>query len=255
MKGDAKDVNDVKDVKVVPAIETEEGDGARVRRLFPTGAMRDADPFVLLDEFDVRPPAGFPEHPHRGFEAVTYMLEGGFRHRDDMGNDSTVLAGGAQRFTAGGRGIVHSEMPGGRGRNRGLQLWVKLPSALKGVAPSYQQVDGPAMPETAGNGWRARIVVGEGSPVRLSTPVRYMDVRLDAWATFEEGVPEGWTGLVYVLDGRVMVGGVEARAGSAAMLAPGSRPTVSAVEGPAHLVLLLGRPIGEPIVHRGPFVD
>jgi len=249
MKGDAKEV------RVVPAIETEEGDGARVRRLFPTGAMRDADPFALLDEFDLRPPAGFPEHPHRGFEALTYMLEGSFHHRDDMGNDSTVTAGGAQRFTAGGRGIVHSEMPGSKGRSRGLQLWVKLPAMLKGVAPSYQQVDGPGIPEAVGEGWRARIVVGEGSPVRLSTPVRYLDVRLDAWATFEDEVPDGWRGLVYVLDGRVTVDGQEVRSGSAAMLAPGSRPKVSAVEGPAHLVLLLGRPIGEPIIHRGPFVD
>ncbi len=246
---------DATDVQVVPAIETEEGDGARVRRLFPTGAMRDHDPFVLLDEFDLRPPAGFPEHPHRGFEALTYMLEGGFHHRDDMGNESTVMAGGAQRFTAGGRGIVHSEMPGAKGRNRGLQLWVKLPARLKGVQPSYQQVDGPSIPEAAGNGWRARILVGEGSPVRLSTPVRYLDVRLDAWATFEDEVPEGWRGLLYVLDGRVTVEGQEVRSGSAATLAPGSLPKVSAVDGPAHFVLLLGVPIGEPIIHRGSFVD
>jgi len=249
MKGDATEV------EVVPAVETEEGAGAVVRRLFPTGIMRDYDPFALLDEFDLRPPAGFPEHPHRGFEALTYMLEGSFHHRDDMGNDSTVAAGGAQRFTAGGRGIVHSEMPGSRGRNRGLQLWVKLPARLKGVAPTYQQVDAPGVPEAAGDGWHARIVVGEGSPVRLSTPVRYLDVRLDAWATFEDEVPFGWRGLVYVLDGRVTVAGREARAGSAALLAGGSRPVVSAVEGPAHLVLVLGKPIGEPIVHRGPFVE
>jgi redox-sensitive bicupin YhaK (pirin superfamily) len=249
MKGDTTDV------EVVPAVETEEGAGALVRRMFPTGLMRDYDPFALLDEFDLRPPAGFPEHPHRGFEALTYMLEGSFHHRDDMGNDSTVAAGGAQRFTAGGRGIVHSEMPGSKGRNRGLQLWVKLQARLKGVAPSYQQVDAPSIPEAVGDGFRARIVVGEGSPVRLSAPVRYLDVLLDAWATFEDEVPEGWRGLVYVLDGRVTVGGAEVRSGSAAMLAPGSRPTVSALEGGARFVLLLGKPLGEPIIHRGPFVE
>jgi redox-sensitive bicupin YhaK (pirin superfamily) len=115
-------MEDVRKVsRKVVAVETFEGAGARVKRLFPTSQLRNFDPFVLLDEFLVEPPASFPSHPHRGFKAITYMLEGGFHHTDDLGNDSIVLAGGLQKFTAG-RGIVHSELPGTKGLNRGLQL-------------------------------------------------------------------------------------------------------------------------------------
>ena len=130
----------------IEAVETAEGAGAIVKRVFPTGQLKHFDPFPLLDEFNIEPPAGFPEHPHGGFEAVTYMLQGGFHHTDNLGNDSTVMAGGAQRFTAG-KPIMHSELPGTEGSNRGLQLWIRLPTKLRDLEPTYQQVDPKDIPE------------------------------------------------------------------------------------------------------------
>ena len=116
---------------------TKEGRGATVRRIFPGPDIRHLDPFVLLDDFGVRRPAGFPMHPHRGFEAFTYMIEGAFFHKDNLGNESEIFAGGTQRFTSG-KGAWHSEMPSTDGRNRGLQLWVNLPRRLKPMPPDYE---------------------------------------------------------------------------------------------------------------------
>ncbi len=237
----------------IPALETEEGAGARVRRVFPTPHLRHLDPFVLLDEFYVIPPAAFPDHTHRGFEAVTYMLEGAFHHRDNMGNDRIVSTGGVQRFTAG-KGLVHAELPGTPDLNHGLQLWVNLPRRLKGIEPSYQQVEPSAIPERKAKDAHIRTVVGEGSPVRLYTPMRYLDVALEPRASFEDEIPPEWNALIYILEGQLRLNGLELASGQAAVLEPGSKVTAVA-EGPARLVLLMGKPHGEPIRQRGPFVD
>jgi len=239
---------------IVRAYETDEGDGARVNRLFPSRAMRDLDPFVLLDEFYLSPPAGFPDHPHRGFEAVTFMLEGEFHHRDMLGNDSIVAAGGVQRFTAG-RGLVHSEIPGRGVRNRGLQLWVNLPRRLKRVAPSYQQVGPESIPVSRGDSSTVRTIVGEGSPVRLQTPVRYLDISLEPVGTYLGSIPQDWSGLVYILDGQVSLHGNEAWHGDSIELVPGETFSIMSLRAPARLVLLSGKPNGEPIIHNGSFVD
>ena len=239
---------------VVRAYETDEGDGARVTRLFPGRGMRDLDPFVLLDEFNLSPMGGFPNHAHRGFEAVTYMLEGEFHHRDTMGNDSVVSAGGVQRFTAG-RGLVHSEMPGRGPRNRGLQLWVNLPRHLKRVEPSYQQVEPQSVPVRRVGTSIVRTIVGEGSPVRLRTPVRYLDISLEPIGMYLGSIPQDWRGLVYVLEGHVSLHGTEAWHGDSIELVPGETFTIMALNGPARLALLSGRPLGEPIIHNGTFVD
>ncbi len=130
----------------VLAVGTMEGRGARVQRVFPTQLTGYQDPFVLLDDFAVAEPAGFPDHPHRGFEAFTYMIEGGFHHKDNLGNDSVVETGGTQRFTAG-KGARHSEMPGSGGVNRGLQLWINLPRSLKKMEPEYEPIHGDDIPE------------------------------------------------------------------------------------------------------------
>jgi redox-sensitive bicupin YhaK (pirin superfamily) len=126
-------------IEIKKAVGTEEGEGAFVRRLFPTQDFNYLDPFVLFDEFFVIPPAGFPDHPHRGFEVITYMRGGAFLHRDSMGNEQIIKAGGVQRITTG-RGIVHAEMPGTKGVNHGLQIWINLPRRLKGLEPSYQNI-------------------------------------------------------------------------------------------------------------------
>ena len=237
----------------VPALETEEGAGARVRRVFPTLHLPHLDPFILLDEFYVTPPAGFPDHPHRGFEAVTYMLEGAFHHRDNLGNDRIVPAGGVQRFTAG-RGLIHAELPGTPNLNRGLQLWINLPRRLKAVAPDYQQVEPSAIPERKIGGARTRIVVGQDSPVQLHTPMRYLDIALEAGASFEDEILPEWNALVYVLEGRLRLDELELILSEAAVIEPGGKVTAVAVA-LARFVLLTGKPHGEPIHQHGPLVD
>ena len=229
-----------------------DGQGARVHRLFPQTAGQHLDPFVLLDDFRVAPPAGFPEHPHRGFEAFTYMLEGRFHHRDNLGNDSVVSAGGTQRFTSG-RGARHSEMPAEQRINRGLQLWINLPRKLKTIEPEYAAVHDRDLPEHAVGDVIVRTVVGAGSPVVLRTPVRYLDLTVPTGARFEEETPAGWRGIAYLADGHAQIGGVDLRAGQAAILSAGAFEIRAQRE--ARLVYLAGQPHGEPILHRGPYVD
>lgn len=235
------------------ALETLEGAGVTVKRLFPVPGLRNLDPFVLWDHFSVAPGMGFPDHPHRGFEAITYMLEGSMRHTDNLGNQSTVTAGGAQRFTAG-RGIVHSEMPGGGGDNTGIQLWINLPRRLKDVAPAYQQVDAGELPvERFETGWK-KIIVGEGSPLQLLSEVRYSELALQAGGHVEEPMPEGFTALAYVLQGQVRVAGQVIDAGSACFVTDTARIVLDSEAG-CRLMLCLGRPHGEPIYQHGPYVD
>jgi len=224
----------------VAAVEKAEGAGARVKRAFPTARLREVNPFTLLDEFFVDPSAGFPDHPHSGFEALTYMLDGAFHHRDDMGNDRTVSAGGVQRFAAG-RGIVHAEMPGGDEVSHGLQLWVDLPPELKEMAPDYQQVAPEAIPEREAAGIRMRVVVGEGSPVELHTSVRYLDLALEPGATFEDQIESGWRAFVYVIEGTLTLNSVSVAAGEAATLGLGADLKVASEDG-ARFALIAGEP-------------
>jgi redox-sensitive bicupin YhaK (pirin superfamily) len=236
------------------AIETKEGAGARVRRLFPTPHLSHIDPFVLLDEFYVNPPAAFPDHPHRGFEALTYMLEGAFHHRDNMGNDSIVSTGGAQRFSAG-RGIVHAELPGSPHLSHGLQLWINLPLQLKGMEPDYQQVEPSAFPERKTENVFIRTIVGKGSPVQTHTPMRYLDVTLEPGAAFEDKIPLDWHALIYVLEKQVRVNGDELVSGEALVLEQVVRMNAATAGEKARFVLIAGKPHGEPIHQHGSFVD
>jgi len=230
-----------------------EGAGVTVRRLFPLPGLRNLDPFVLWDHFSVAPGTGFPDHPHRGFEAITYMLTGSMRHSDNLHNRSTVGSGGAQRFTAG-RGLVHSEMPGDSGDNTGIQLWINLPRRLKGVAPGYQQVDAEAFPvEHFEGGWK-KIIVGKGSPLRLLTPVVYSDIRLHAGGHYQEALREGFNGLAYLLEGRARIEGRDVHPGSACFLGGTARIAIDSREG-CRLMLCQGQPHGEPIFQHGPYVD
>lgn len=244
-------------VESVQAPETPEGAGAVVKRAIPIGQMKVIDPFVLWDEFFVRPPAAFPDHPHRGFEIVTYVLTGAFRHRDSLGNDSTISAGGLQRITAGS-GIVHAEMPMTPGLNHGLQLWVNLPRALKGIPADYQGVAGDQLPEIEGAGFRARTIVGPGSPVQLRTEIRYYDVRLEPGAHWETGFPAEFNAALYVLEGSGSVGngGIPLAKSTLAVLGEGEGVRVEAAPGAElRFALIAGKPHGEPIRMRGPYVD
>ena len=230
---------------------TTDGDGATLARIFPSPALRHLDPFVLLDDFDVRAPAGFPTHPHRGFEAFTYMIEGAFEHRDTLGNVSTITSGGTQRFNSG-RGAKHSEMPASPGSNRGLQLWVNLPRNLKRMEPEYSGHQGDALPLLEQGGERTRVISGDRSPVALHTEVDYRDVTLlaDRWSVT---IPPQRNSLLYAIDGTITVGAHTAGRGEALLVEPG-RLDVGGAHG-SRFAFLSGRPHGEPILHRGPFVD
>jgi redox-sensitive bicupin YhaK (pirin superfamily) len=237
---------------IVSARPSVDGDRARLLRLFPQVPGQHRDPFVLLDDFRVAARSGFPMHPHRGFEAFTYMLDGSFEHRDTMGNESVVTTGGTQRFTSG-RGARHSEMPGPRGENRGIQLWVNLPRHLKTVDPTYAAVHAADLPVESRDGAVVRTIVGGGSPVELQTQVDYRDVTLPRDRRFAGELPRDWQGLVYVADGHVRVGDAELRAGQAALYVAGAFDVRALSD--ARLIHLAGLPHGEPIVHRGPYVD
>lgn len=229
----------------VQSVETEEGAGAKVKRLFPTQYIENYDPFVLLDEFFVDQNAGFPPHEHRGFEAITYMMKGSFKHKDNLGNDSEVFAGGAQRFTAG-KGIIHSEMPGKSKFNHGLQLWVNLPRRLKGIRPSYQQVN--SFPKNKKEGITISTIVGRKSPIKINTPILYQDIKIEEGKNFLVELPEEFRGLLYVIEG-----GLERLKKGEALFFENNIKIKSKTS--SRFVLIAGKPHNEPIRQNGPFVD
>ncbi len=231
---------------------TAEGDGAEVVRLFPLprGKMN-YDPFVLFDHFFLQSDTGFPTHPHRGFEAITYLFEGGMQHRDNLGNDSTVTAGGAQRFTAGA-GIEHSEMPDGK--SSGIQLWINLPKKFKSIPPDYQAVVAGQIPEHEFEGGIRRIIVGEGSPLTLHTPIRYEDIRLNPGGSYQSAFTPHEQGLIYVIEGEAKIEDYTVTGQQAAYFKVVDTLTVSSKTG-ARLMLCAGSPHNEPIRQYGPYVD
>jgi len=240
-------------VEVRRAAEVKEGAGVDVQRLMPVSGWLHFDPFVLWDHFSIGPDAGLPDHPHRGFEIITYLFSGALRHEDDLGNRSTVLAGGAQRVTAG-RGITHSEMPQGGVTTRGIQLWINLPRRLKKTDPGYQQVDIDEFPVRRFDGGTVITIVGEGSPLGLNTPVEYREIRLDPGTTWKEAVPAGFRGLVYAASGSAAVEGRDIDQGDACYFDGLEKLRLEARE-ECRLMYCAGRPHGEPINQRGPFVD
>lgn len=239
-------------VQQFPAVAAMDGRGARVHRVFPTRHMDHLDPFVLLDDFHVSAPGGFPEHPHRGFEAFTYMIDGAFHHKDNLGNDSIIHSGGTQRFTSGA-GARHSEMPVGSGVNRGLQLWVNLPRRLKKMEPEYLGLGGDKLPIRDDVGFAVRTIVGEGSEVQLRTRVHYLDVVFEQGAEFTQWVEQGMTTLLYVMSGQVMVGDRLLAYRDAARISPGLLTVIGDVH--SRVAFLSGKPHNEPIYHHGPYVD
>ncbi|KAK3843801.1 MAG: RmlC-like cupin domain-containing protein [Linnemannia gamsii] len=271
-----------------------DGNSVQVRRSIGRMDLRNQDPFLLLDEFsmdketiaDVKN-AGFPDHPHRGFETVTYMLEGQFKHEDFAGHKGTIGPGDLQWMTAG-RGIVHSEMPvkskdmeeGGTGRGAyGLQLWINLPKEHKMCEPQYQELLDAQIPRaTPQNGVVIKVIAGEShgitSQVYTRTPTLYLDFKLAQNKTVTQRIPASYSGFIYVLKGTVYVGDentgqqVVGKAHQTMILSMDGATTVriqtkdgademSAERGgeeEAHFVLIAGEPIKEPVVQIGPFV-
>ncbi|MCI0184001.1 pirin family protein [Sulfoacidibacillus ferrooxidans] len=248
----------------IKGLQTMDGDGAQLRRLLPSYHVGYLDPFLLFDHFSVQKPAGFPSHPHRGFETITYMLQGAFLHEDSVGRSKMIVAGGVQRITAGS-GIVHSEMPGANGINQGLQLWVNLPREQKGMEPSYQNVASADLPVFEQRGVRRKILVGLGSPVTLQQPMLYEDISLDP----NEGglsvtltVPSGYQSMMYVFLGSGVFGteSIEVVTGELIIFEPSSKVqsivvrTINAIS-PLQFVYVSAQTIGERPIFRGSYVD
>jgi redox-sensitive bicupin YhaK (pirin superfamily) len=252
-------------VEVLAARPTVEGAGVRLRRAFGAAEVPRFDPFLMLDDFRSDRPedyrAGFPWHPHRGMETVTYMLEGEVEHGDSMGHAGTVGAGGVQWMTAGS-GILHQEMPRPvDGRMGGFQLWVNLPAASKLMDPRYQEFPADAIPTVRGDGVTVRVIAGEhggarGPVTAIVAAPTYLDVALEPGATFEHPVPAGQNAFAYVFDGASAFGTAGAVARDGHSIRFGDGGPVRAEAGPtgAQFLLVAGTPIGEPVAWRGPVV-
>ena len=249
--------------KLVPALEVTEGAGVSVHRTIGTPACRHLDPFLLLDHFSSDDPddysAGFPEHPHRGFNTFTYMLDGHMRHGDSMGNRGDLGPGGAQWMKAAS-GIIHSEMPQQiDGLMRGFQLWINLPASAKMSDPEYQEIRPEVVPEIRAPDHRIRLLAGhlgghEG-PVRdPHTEPRILDLSLDAGARFSLDLPAAHTVFVHVFEGSGDLAGTPVPRQHLAVLGAGEGLEITAGQDGLRALLVAGRPIGEPIVQYGPFV-
>ncbi len=235
-------------IRAAESLLVPEGDGVNVRRLMPLPGLRNFDPFVLWDHFDIAG-GGFPEHPHRGFEAITWLFSGAMHHTDNLGNAGTVHAGGAQAFTAGS-GIVHAEFP--VGRTAGIQLWINLPQHLKSLAPAYQQADHivPALR----NGIEIRTIAGNHGAIRLHTPVEYLDLRMPADSRLQQAIAPDYRGLIYVVHGELQCQRHIVRAGQALLLEHEHECSLHAQKA-THLLWCFGQSHHEPIHQHGPFVD
>ncbi|MCH9671056.1 MAG: pirin family protein [Gammaproteobacteria bacterium] len=255
--------------RIVHAEHASDGAGVKLNRVIANSQLDHLDPFLLLDEFNTDAPqdyvAGFPEHPHRGFETVTYMLAGRMRHRDNQGNEGLLLAGGAQWMTAG-RGILHAEMPEQEaGLLHGFQLWVNLPAATKMGPPRYQDIEPAQIPTVGGGpGVLVRVLAGafgqaHGPVNGVWTAPHYFDVTLESGCRTSIPVPAQHTAFAYVFAGAASVGNLEVdstrlRTRSLGVLSEGDVVHLTADDGGARLLVVAGQPIREPIVRYGPFV-
>jgi len=259
--------------RVVKGMPTSDGAGVKLRRVIGQPQLPDLDPFLMLDEFGTDKAedyiAGFPDHPHRGFETVTYMLDGRMRHRDNHGNEGVLVPGSVQWMTAG-RGLVHSEMPEQQeGRMRGFQLWLNLPARDKMTAPKYQEFGPERIPTaTPAAGVQAKVIAGRvdgvvGPIQQPATDPTYLDLTIEPGATFSEPLSADYAAFLYVYEGTMSVGegpdAITVRTHELAVLDEGSKVqlagvTVGADGKSARAILVAGRPLREPVAKYGPFV-
>ena len=256
--------------RIIESVPTSDGAGVKLRRSLGSVRGLYLDPFLMLDEFSSDDAAdyvaGFPAHPHRGFETVTYMLDGHMRHEDHLGNRGELTSGGVQWMTAG-RGIIHSEMPQQeRGRMRGFQLWINLPRREKMKPAKYRDIPAQDIPvvELEGGG-RVKVIAGSitadgrttaGPIQRLTTDPIYLDVELPAGATFRHAVPSDYTAFLYVFEGAIDVGpqGRALPLHRAGVTSAGEEILLRGGKERGRALLIAGRPLAEPIVQYGPFV-
>ncbi len=251
-------------VAVIRGVPTSDGAGVKLTRVIGQRALPDLDPFLMLDEFGSEKGAdyigGFPDHPHRGFETVTYMLDGRMRHWDNKGNSGLLVPGSVQWMTAGS-GLVHSEMPEQEdGLMRGFQLWINLPAKDKMCAPRYQEYAPDHIPVAQPSpGVSVKVIAGEVAGVNgpiggIATDPTYLDISLEKGARFTHRLPKEHNAFAYMFEGAGMIGVKEVEKQQLAVLSQGEVFSVTADETPARLILVAGKPLREPVVKYGPFV-
>lgn len=252
--------------RLVEGVETSDGAGVKLTRVLTGKLQRRLDPFLMLDAFGSDNPddyiAGFPDHPHRGFETVTYMLSGRMRHRDSAGHEGLLGDGGVQWMTAG-RGVIHSEIPEQKdGVMEGFQLWLNLPAQRKMIEPWYRDFSSESIPEyVTAESVTVRVIAGisngvAGAVQRQDTEPLYLDVHLPAGASFSTALPNTHNAFIYVYRGAVKVGDTQVesrRMGILSNTPEADGLTVMATEN-ARLILVAGKPLNQPIVQYGPFV-
>ena len=252
--------------RLVAGMPTSDGAGVKLTRVLTQPLQRRLDPFLMLDAFGSDDPgdyiAGFPDHPHRGFETVTYMIAGRMRHRDSAGHEGLLQDGGVQWMTAG-RGVIHSELPEQEnGRMEGFQLWLNLPARDKMIEPWYRDIQAGEIPTfTTPGGVTVRVIAGashgvDGAVQRAHTEPVYLDLALPAGCRFEQALPAGHNAFVYVYRGRVRIGGSAVPVQRMAILAndPAADGVVIEADEDTRALLIAGRPLDEPIAQYGPFV-
>jgi quercetin 2,3-dioxygenase len=251
---------------IVTGMATSDGAGVKLTRVLTQNLQQRLDPFLMLDNFRSDDPddyiAGFPDHPHRGFETVTYMIAGRMRHRDNAGHQGLLQNGGVQWMTAG-RGIIHSEMPEQEdGVMEGFQLWLNLPARRKMIPAWYRDIPKAEIPEyVTTEGVTVRVIAGTsngvtGAMTREDTEPLYIDIDLPAGSSFSTAFPAAHNAFIYVYRGAVTIGGKgldENRMGILANLPQADGVQLSAIV-PAKAILVTGKPLGEPIMQHGPFV-
>ena len=251
--------------RLVKGILTSDGAGVRLTRVLTQQLQRRLDPFLMLDAFRNENPddyiGGFPDHPHRGFETVTYMIAGRMRHHDSVGNEGLLGPGGAQWMTTGS-GLVHSELPEQEsGLMEGFQLWLNLPAKNKMVAPSYRDIPPAAIPEfTTAEGVRVRVIAGashgvDGAVQRPDTEPLYLDVHLPAGSRFVQPIAAGHNAFTYTYRGSVSIAGTVVGDRDMAILANnGAAAVCLEASEDARVLIVAGQPLKEPIAQYGPFV-
>ena len=247
--------------QIIKGVQTSDGAGVNLTRIIANPGLDMLDPFLLLDEFDSNDPddyiAGFPPHPHRGFETITYMLNGKFRHKDTAGNEGYLTDGSVQWMTAG-RGIIHSEIPEQtEGLVRGFQLWMNLPKEKKMIEPVYNDIPAEKIPTIQFQGGEAKIIAGTFSgvtgPGRSHTGMLYYDISLDASADINIPINDKWNGFCYVYEGEISCGKTVSKS-YLAILSTEGLFRCTATTNNTRFILVAGMPLNEPVARGGPFV-
>lgn len=259
-------------VSSISSVATSDGAGVKLRRSIGANQALRLDPFLMLDEFGTENPddyiAGFPPHPHRGFETVTYMIDGHMRHEDHLGNVGELKSGGVQWMTAG-RGVIHSEMPQQEsGRMRGFQLWVNLPAKEKMKPAAYRDIPAETLPTAALDGGGAlKLIAGRveldgtvltgpinAEPGAMATDPLFVDLAMPAGARYRLAVPRGHNAFAYAYEGSARIGGKALLQQHAGILGEGDFVEIEAGPEDLRMIVVAGKPIGEPVAQYGPFV-